>query len=1851
MNKVYNVIWSKAHNAWVVVAEGSKAAAKAGGVGLKLLIALIMLSPLAGNAASLPQGGVISVGQGTVVSNGSNEMIIKQTSDKLGINWQSFNVGADGHVIFDQPGKHSVALNRVIGSDGSAILGKIDANGQVFLINPNGVIFGKDSKVNVGGLVASTLDISDEDFKAGNYKLAAVAGDAGVVVNNGSLQAAEGGYIALLGKTVKNNGLIKARLGTAAMAAGDAMTLDFSGDGLINVQVTKSAVKALVDNQGLIQADGGSVLMTARATNALMDTVVNNDGVIQAQTINQKTGKIFLDGGPVDGTGVVTVGGTLDASAPTMGNGGLIETSGKIVQVKRAAKVTTFAASGKYGAWLLDPDDFNIDAGNGAQTSSSIGASTLAAALESTNVTLQTASSGASGGNINVNADVSWSANTTLTLNADKQVYIKANISASGESAGLTLNGTGYTISGGKKVTLSGGSSTFFLNGQGYTVIHSSQDLQDISDMSGHYVIGNDIDMSDTLLWNSGEGFSPIGMSGSEFSGVLDGFNHSLTSLNINRPTQNNIGIFGATQSARIGNFSVSGSVTGGDNTGMVSGYSSGVSGNYGEIYNVTTSGSVVGGNYTGSLSGNLSQVGLQYITNNASVYGMNETGGVAGSVSGNGSYGWHYMVINNGDVHGQDTTGGLFGQGYANLQFGKNTGSVTGGVDVGGLIGTTGNQVIDSYNTGYISGYYYVGGLFGTYNGANWFYSDYSSGDVVGTGLVGGIVGYFGNGQAWDVFATGNVKGDDYVGGWAGKTQSSQIHDVYASGDVEGTNSGGLIGNSNGVILQNSYSSGKADFGLIGEGSGSISNSYWNTETSGTSVSNGGIGKTTVELKNPSLFGSGWTSGSSGSGPWLKAFMNRLGLADTQYSEYGSTINLSDIAYSKGYSLTDVDWFSGKSYADLFSQDRLTSGGSSFTNAGTYKADFATGQFDSIIDYTFVITKKSLTATINPVSTSKVYDGTENASINFSLSGMVSGDDVALSGVSGHYDSKNASSSNNITIGGYSLTGIDALNYSVYVPGTFSGSISKAHLDVIATGSSKVYDGTTGASYTLSATPIGSDNIVISSSGGSYSDKNVGAGKTITVNGITVSGADAGNYSWDNSVVATGDISKYVSNVTMHDTGKFYDGTVDGNADFSYLSFGGDDINLAIKLKYSSKNAGTGLSANVASVNATGADAGNYDFVLDRTVVNAQIDKRLIDVSATGHDKVYDGSTAALVDLAGKSFQITGAGFDTTGITGVIAGDDLHITGSASFADKNAGAGKTVSVTGLSLSGSDANNYYIYPTGSPVQTTASISKANLVISGVSTSKVYDGTTVATGSVGSSHIAGDDIVVTYGSAAFSDKNAGIGKTINYTGVNVTGADAGNYAWSSVATGIGDITKATLAVTAVGASKTYDGTTSASTTLSDNRIGSDDLVLSSSSNFADKNAGTGKTILVTGIQVTGADAGNYNYNVSATTTGDVAKANLVITANGIDKVYDGTKNASVNFVDNRLGSDSLIITGNSAFGDKNAGANKGITVDGIQVAGIDSGNYNWNTIATTAAEISKAYLRISAAAQNKTYDSTKGATVTLSDDRVAGDDLLVSPGVSEFADKNAGLHKTVTSSGITVLGADAGNYTFDTQVSTTADIGKAALSIKADSTGKTVGAADGPLDWSIQAGQLFGSDQIDGTLVRAAGEASGNYSITQGTLDAGSNYDMSFTVGNFAINAVAVPPVDPTPPVGPTEPTDPTPPVGPTEPVDPTPPVGPSEPQNPSQPDGPSIPVEPPTLPQNPEDPSQPTGPIDPVPPSKAIDAIKGTVNTIATTRNVDSTKAGMVERPGDYRLLNLGMKLPDELISSDGAEN
>ena len=267
---------------------------------------------------ALPTGGSIVGGSGSIDVNG-NQLTVQQQSQQLIANWNTFNIGTDAAVRFMQPSSSSVALNRVLSNDASQIFGRLSSNGQVFLVNPNGVYFAPGASVNVGGLVGSTLDISNEDFAGGRYVFNRAGGTAGEVVNQGRLQAADGGSIALIGARVINDGDLIARNGTVALATADQVTLDFHGDGLLSVSVSKAALAGEVANRGLIAADGGNVVMKASVKDALLETVINNTGVIRARSIGMRDGSVVLDGGA---EGVVMHSGSIDVSGLEAGEKG-----------------------------------------------------------------------------------------------------------------------------------------------------------------------------------------------------------------------------------------------------------------------------------------------------------------------------------------------------------------------------------------------------------------------------------------------------------------------------------------------------------------------------------------------------------------------------------------------------------------------------------------------------------------------------------------------------------------------------------------------------------------------------------------------------------------------------------------------------------------------------------------------------------------------------------------------------------------------------------------------------------------------------------------------------------------------------------------------------------------------------------------------------------------------------------------------------------------------------------------------------------------------------------------------------------------------------------------------------------------------------------------------------------------------------------------------------------------------------------------------------------------------------------------------------------------------------------------
>ncbi|HYG28532.1 MAG TPA: YDG domain-containing protein, partial [Caulobacteraceae bacterium] len=284
-------------------------------------------------------------------------------------------------------------------------------------------------------------------------------------------------------------------------------------------------------------------------------------------------------------------------------------------------------------------------------------------------------------------------------------------------------------------------------------------------------------------------------------------------------------------------------------------------------------------------------------------------------------------------------------------------------------------------------------------------------------------------------------------------------------------------------------------------------------------------------------------------------------------------------------------------------------------------------------------------------------------------------------------------------------------------------------------------------------------------------------------------------------------------------------------------------------------------------------------------------------------------------------------------------------------------------------------------------------------------------------------------------------------------------------------------------------------------------------------FANKSAGTNKTVTITGASLTGTDAGNYTVTLPTSALADILQKVLTATATANDKTYDGTTSATGSIqLTGIVDGDSVSTTGATyAFANKNAGTNKTVTISGASLTGTDAGNYTVTLPTSALADILQKALTATATANDKTYDGTTSATGSIQLTGVVDGDSVSTTGATyAFADKNAGTDKTVTISGASLTGTDAGNYTVTLPTSALADILQRALTVAADDASKKRGAPDPLLTYSITAGELVQGETLNGALAREPGEAVGEYGILQGSLTGGVNYSITFAPGTFTI---------------------------------------------------------------------------------------------------------------------------------------
>ncbi len=1534
MNHAYRLVWNAALNAYVPVPEftrrrGKHATGKAA--------AAAVLAGLAFNVLALPIDGHVSVGQGSISTDGST-MTVTQDSANLAINWHSFSIAPGERVVFQQPDSRAIALNRVLGNGPSAIYGSLQANGKVFLLNPNGVLFGNTAQVNVGGLVASTLGLSDEDFRTGRFAFRGVGGN---VTNQGMITANDGGFVALLGGQVSNEGVIAARLGTVALGAGEQITLDFAGDRLVSMQVDKGTLNALAQNRQLIRADGGAVFLTANAADAVVRAVVNNDGVIEARTVENRNGTIVLLGDMQHG--VAQVAGTLDASAPEGGDGGFIETSAAQVNVADDARITTAAPQGNAGEWLIDPNDYTIAASGG-----DIRGATLSSNLANGNVSiLSSQGTRAGNGDIFVNDSISWSANTRLTLSAYRNIEINSNITATGNTAGLTLTpntggaGGSYHLNHGAVVTLSGSTPGLSIAGQTYTVINNINALQAMrNNLGGRYALGSNIDASVTYDWYvAGGGFEPVGANGtSGFTGTFEGFNHTVSDLFIDKSLGSfYVGLFGT----------VAGTVK---NTGLIDGevrgymYVGGLAGsNSGTIENCYTTGDAY------AVDG---RVGGLVGYNSGAVRNSYSIGDINGNTNNRGAY--------VGGLVGYNGTGGTISGSYT-------TASVWGGQSVGGLVGYNieGARIENSYSKasavmGNTLDYglgQSIGGLVGenkgeiinTYTDAGWVQGSDKVGELVGTNY-GKILNSLGDAV---IGCTGY-----YCGGWAGV--------VYAGSEFTGTRS---VADAE-LYRASTFSA--WDIATNG-GSGAVWRIYDThstpllssflkpvsvtandvTKTYDRNTFSGGAGVVWSVPEAASAFSGslsyeGTAQGARNAGSYVITptgyWANNQHGYDLIALNGTLTVNKAPLTItaagdSKTYDGTTVSPLTPTA-SGLLNGDTFTLLKQAFSSAdvGDRSLSAAYTINDGNGGGNYAVTSVTASGTITPADLTITAHGASKsygtalvlAGTEFSSIGLKNNETIASVSLA----SEGFASDATVTGGPYVINATGATggsfkpsNYAItYVPGQLI--VTKANLVVTANDAGKTYDGLTftgGYGVSYSGFVNGETAAVL--------------GGTIVYGGASQGATNAGSYAIsasgltaDNYAIAFQDgtltIDKAPLTVTANGANKIYDGLafIGGNG-VSYSGFVNGET--AAVLGGSTIYGGTSQEAKNAGsyvISASGLSADNYAIAYQDGALT--IDKAALTVTANGANKTYDG----LVFTGGN-----GVSYD-----GFVNGESTTVLGgSIAYGGTSQGA-KSAGSYAISASGLTAENYAIaYQDG-----TLTIDKAALTVTANGTSKTYDGLAF-TGGNGVSYdgfVNGETAavlggIVVYGGTSQGAKNAG-----DYV-IGASGLTSDNY---TIAYQDGTLTidKATLIVTANDAAKAYDGLAfTGGNGVSYSGFVNDETaaVLGGNLSYAGSAQGARNAGNYT-LTATGLSAANYaiDYLNGALS---ITPAAITISTDDVSKPYDGNTSApgrpivtdGTLFVGDRLSGGRFI------FSDPNMGTNKTVSVSGVTVDDGNAGN--------------------------------------------------------------------------------------------------------------------------------------------------------------------------------------------------------------------------------------------------------------------------------------------------------------------
>ncbi len=1673
-----------------------------------LVLALLIMGA-ARAAPALPVGGRVTAGTAMIGPSAGPGLTITQSSPRAIIDWAGFSIGQGGQVSFANGS--GATLNRVTGAEVSSIDGRLSASGSVYLLNPNGVIIGKDGVVDVGGrFVASTLDVNNQQFLSGGDL--DLTGDSDAAVINLGRIGSLGGDVALVAAKVDNEGSVEAPKGTVGLVAGYQVLLrdQAQDDGQFLVRLGGADTSAV--NAGSIQAAAAELRAQGGNVYALAG---NTDGIINATGVSAHDGRVFLvaHGGTVEASGTVRARGA-------GGVGGFIETSGDRVETGGAT-----IDAGEGGTWLLDPTDLTIDYVLAGTINTTLGAGT--------DVTETTTGGSGGAGDITVNGVVSWSTGATFTLDAYHSILVNTGITSSGSGKlVLTTNdgGSGGTLSfggsGNAKFTSAsviGASTHLTINAHDYTLLNTKAGLAGMSLAAGqYYALAEPITFTGT---DTQAIVAPGTSSATPFRGTFEGLGNTITGLTITTSSAGeSIGLFGNVDHGVVRDVVLNG----------VNLTNTGDNGRTGALVGFLTHSTVAGSRSTGTLVGGIVG-GLVGSTTNSSVISRsysnaqvtaNSHGSVlvaGGLVGDNGAASTITQSFAGGTVSDGGNTvdvGGLVGFNSAGtISQSYATGSVTStgtGSDAGGLAGNNDFDIEDSYATGAVSAV--SGGFAGGLVGENDFNisTSYSTGAVSGAGTNGGMT------------AVDNsvINGAAVTDAYWDTTTSSQSSSASGTGQTT-------------VQLQ----SGSLPTGFLSSVWGAKSTFYpylgWlyphgAIAISGVAYSDHGsttLPGATITQSTDGTTGTTATSGADGAYRLLAD-----GGQDTLVYVNGNATNAN--TYLHGFT-------SDESGADLYGDYLRLMSGVSSTSAMFAGLDLAAG-INTGGDFLYTVAGGLVTNTNLDIQStasgglsidSSLDSGTGTILVTgagaVTQSQPLTAASLGLFGSGASYDLTNASNSigtlaaDTGAISFLNNTGLSIGSVAGTAGITSSGSVTlRAVGDLTIASGSKVTAGS-GADAVLSATADFVNNqgadavdasgggrwIVYSSAPGSDTFGNLDSGQRAIWNSTYDTLGPGAVASGNRYVFAFQPILTFTA-TSFHKTfGTDASGslayTVSGLQGLAgaYLT---DTAADAFSGTPTLSSSGTPSTANVvgggyaititqntvATTNGYGLNGGSFvDGVLT-------VDPATLTLTALANTKTYDTNTSASA---------------TPTVSGLLGSDT--VTGLAeAYDNKNAGTGKTLSVSAYTVN--DGNGGANYAVSTVDNSTGVIDPAALTLTALTNTKTYDANTSASATPTVSGLLGSD-TVTGLAEAYDNKNVGTGKTLSVSAYTVNdGASGGNYTVSTVDDSTGVINAAALTLTALTNTKTYDANTSAAATPSISGLQGSDTITGLQEAYDDKNTGTGKTLSVSAYTINdGAGGGNYTVSTVDNSTGVIDAAALTLTALANTKTYDtNTSAAATPSVSGIQGSDT--VTGLAeTYGNKDAGTGKTLSVSSGYTVNDGNGgaNYTVSTVDNSTGVIDAAALTVSANDASKTYDATafSGGNGVSYSGFVGGETTAVLGGSLSYGGSSQGAVNAGTYA-ITPGGLTSGNYAISF-TSGTLTVDPAALTLTALANTKTYDTNTSASATPTVSG-LQGSDTVTGLAEAYDNKNAGTgktlsvsaYTINDGA--SGANYTVS-TVDN------------------------------------------------------------------------------------------------------------------------------------------